>query len=212
MVSFTVYRSPRVRAGISTCASESKTTIEMKSVSGSWFMKVSTADFPRVSLSAAAIEPLLSLVIDKSGSMAAADKLTRGKSAVLTFINQLPETDFISIVVFDSEAQVLMPARTLGDRYTVKDTIRSIEPGSSTNLHAGLMLGYHEALKNYRKDITNRVILLTEAIANQGVTDPGQIAHDSISFNDAGIDLSTIGVGLVSDAVGQQNDAIGDVF
>lgn len=138
----------------------------------------------------------LSLVIDKSGSMAAADKLTRVKSALLTFINQLRETDFISIVVFDSEAQVLMPARTLGDRYAVKETIRSIEPGSSTNLHAGLMLGYHEALKNYRQDITNRVILLTDGIANQGVTDAAQIARDSLRFNDAGIDLSTIGVGL----------------
>jgi Ca-activated chloride channel family protein len=138
----------------------------------------------------------LSLVIDKSGSMAAADKLKRVKSALLTFVNQLRETDFISIVVFDSEAQVLMPARALGDRYAVKETISSIEPGSSTNLHAGLMLGYHEALKNYRKDITNRVILLTDGIANQGVTDPEQISRDSLRFNDSGIDLSTIGVGL----------------
>jgi hypothetical protein len=58
------------------------------------------------------------------------------------------------------------------------------------------MLGYHEALKYYRKDITNRVILLTDGIANQGVTDPDQIARDSLRFNDRGIDLSTIGVGF----------------
>ena len=63
-------------------------------------------------------------------------------------------------------------------------------------MHAGLMLGYEEALKNYRREWTNRVVLLTEGIANQGVTDPGQIARDSLSFNDRGVDLSTIGVGL----------------
>jgi hypothetical protein len=58
------------------------------------------------------------------------------------------------------------------------------------------MLGYHEALKNYRREATNRVILLTDGIANQGVTNPDRIAQDSLSFNERGIDLTTIGVGL----------------
>lgn len=58
------------------------------------------------------------------------------------------------------------------------------------------MLGYQEALKNYRKNSTNRVILLTDGIANQGVTDPKSIAKASLGYNDRGIDLSTIGVGL----------------
>lgn len=143
------------------------------------------------------LRPLnLALVIDKSGSMAAADKLSRVKAALLTFVSQLRETDVLSIVVFDSNAKVLLPARPLGDREIVKQIIRELAPGSATNLHGGLMLGYHEALKNYRKDITNRVILLTDGIANEGETNPAKIAQDSLQFNDAGIDLSTIGVGL----------------
>jgi Mg-chelatase subunit ChlD len=132
----------------------------------------------------------MALVIDKSGSMAAADKMSRVKNALLKLIDQLRETDVLSIVVFDSEAEVLLPARPLGDREYVKRLIREIEPGSSTNLHAGLMLGYHEALKNYR------VLLLTDGIANQGVTNPDEIAQNSLRFNQRGIDLSTIGVGL----------------
>lgn len=143
------------------------------------------------------LRPLnLALVIDRSGSMAAADKLSRVKSSLLVLVSQLRDTDVLSIVVFDSEAQVLLPARTLEDREYVKQLIRRLEPGSSTNLHSGLMLGYHEALKNCRKDVTNRVILLTDGIANQGVTEPDRIAQDSLRFNDIGIDLSTIGVGL----------------
>jgi len=66
----------------------------------------------------------------------------------------------------------------------------------SPSARAGLMLGYREALKNYKREATNRVVLLTDGIANQGVTDPAQIARDSQSFNDRGVDLSTIGVGL----------------
>lgn len=138
----------------------------------------------------------LALVIDKSGSMADADKLSRVKEALLTLVNQLRETDMLSIVVFDSEAAVLRPAREVGDREEVRRLIRQIEPGSSTNIHAGLMLGYREALKSYKREGTNRVVLLTDGIANQGVTDPAQIARDSLSFNDRGVDLSTIGVGL----------------
>ena len=138
----------------------------------------------------------LALVIDKSGSMADADKLSRVKESLLTLVNQLRETDTLSIVVFDSEAAVLRPAREVGDREEVRRLIRQIEPGSSTNIHAGLMLGYREALKSYKREGTNRVILLTDGIANQGVTDPAQIARDSLSFNDRGVDLSTIGVGL----------------
>ncbi|HEX7316635.1 MAG TPA: VWA domain-containing protein [Pyrinomonadaceae bacterium] len=138
----------------------------------------------------------LALVIDKSGSMADADKLSKVKEALLTLVNQLRESDTLSIVVFDSEAEVLRPARRLGDREEVRRLIRQIEPGSSTNIHAGLMLGYREALKNFNREGTNRVVLLTDGIANQGVTNPGQIARESLSFNDRGVDLSTIGVGL----------------
>ena len=138
----------------------------------------------------------LALVIDKSGSMADADKLSRVKESLLTLVNQLREADTLSIVVFDSEAEVLRPARVLGDREEVRRLIRQIEPGSSTNIHAGLMLGYREALRHHNREGTNRVVLLTDGIANQGVTDPAQIARDSLSFNDRGVDLSTIGVGL----------------
>ncbi|HEX8846459.1 MAG TPA: VWA domain-containing protein [Pyrinomonadaceae bacterium] len=143
------------------------------------------------------LRPLnISVVIDKSGSMADADKMSRVKAALLTFVSQLRETDMLSLVVYDYGAGVLMPARMVGNREEVRRLIRGIEPGGATNLHAGLMLGYHEVLKNFDTDATNRVILLTDGIANQGVTDPWRIAEDSLKFNDRGIDLSTIGVGL----------------
>jgi Ca-activated chloride channel family protein len=143
------------------------------------------------------LRPLnLSLVIDKSGSMADADKMSRVKAALVVLVSQLREDDVLSIVVFDTDASVYLPARRLGDGEEVKRWIRAIEPGGSTNIHAGLMLGYHEVLKNYRRDSTNRVILLTDGIANRGVTEPERIARDSLMFNERGIDLSTIGVGL----------------
>ncbi len=142
------------------------------------------------------LRPLnLGIVIDKSGSMADDNKLVRVKEALMTLVKKLRSSDVLSIVVFDSEASVLLPAERVTDKESVENVIREIEPGSATNLSGGLVLGYEEVLKNYRRNATNRVMLLTDGIANRGITDPGEIAEQSGGYNDRGIDLSTIGVG-----------------
>lgn len=138
----------------------------------------------------------LALVIDKSGSMASANKMTRVKEALASLVSELRSIDTLSIVVFDTEASVLLPAQKVTNPGSIKELIGSLQPGSSTNINAGLELGYQEALKHLNKDHTNRVILLTDGIANVGVTEPKAIADNSVVFNDRGVDLSTIGVGL----------------
>lgn len=143
------------------------------------------------------LRPLnLSLVIDKSGSMSASDKMSRVKVALQKLVKQLRPADVLSIVVFDSEASVLVPSQPVSDGEGIAAAIAQIQPGSSTNINAGLMLGYSQALEHYKKGWTNRVVLLTDGIANVGETKPEAIARQSRHFNDRGIDLSTIGVGL----------------
>src|SRR5262245_17455958 len=50
----------------------------------------------------------LALVIDKSGSMADSDKMSRVKSALVALVSRFRDVDALSIVVFDSDAQVLL--------------------------------------------------------------------------------------------------------
>lgn len=143
------------------------------------------------------LRPLnLVLVIDKSGSMADGDKMSRVKDGLRTMLTRLRPNDIISIVTFDFGARVLYPSSRLGDGYALRHAIDCLAPDGGTNLHSGLMLGYEEAWKHFQKGATNRVIILTDGIANQGVTDPSRIAADSVMYNKQGIDLSTIGVGL----------------
>lgn len=146
------------------------------------------------------LRPLnLSLVIDKSGSMSAEDKMSRVKESLRAMIDQLNEDDFVSIVAFDTGAAVVFPSAPVGDGRRLRNVIDSLYPGGSTNLNAGLMLGYQEALKNYESGATNRVILLTDGIANVGEINPTEIARKSVEFNRRGIDLSTVGVGVELD-------------
>jgi Mg-chelatase subunit ChlD len=143
------------------------------------------------------LRPLnLALVIDKSGSMSESDKMSRVKESLRAMIDKLRPDDVVSLVVFDSEAEVLFPAARIGNGTEIRQAIDCLEPDGGTNLHSGLMLGYKEAQKYYRKDSTNRVILLTDGIANVGVIEPSRISAESSEFNGQGIDLSTIGVGL----------------
>lgn len=143
------------------------------------------------------LRPLnLVLVIDKSGSMADSDKMSRVKDSLHAMISHLRPDDIVSIVTFDTGASVLYPASRIGDGNGIRYAINCIQPGGSTNIHGGLMLGYAEARKHFQRGVTNRVILLTDGIANVGVVDPSRIAADSLECNGQGIDLSTIGVGL----------------
>jgi len=137
----------------------------------------------------------LGLVIDRSGSMASADKMILVKAALLSLANNLRPSDIVSIVAFDGTANVVLPANALGNGNAYRRAVESIQPAGSTNIDAGLMLGYREVARNFRPGSANRVILLTDGRANAGTTDPRRIASNSAGFNEQGIDLSTIGVG-----------------
>ena len=137
----------------------------------------------------------LGLVIDRSGSMSSANKMTLVKAALQSLASNLRPSDIVSIVTFDSAASVLLPANPIGNGNAYRRAVESIQPAGSTNIDAGLMLGYREVARNFRTGSSNRVILLTDGIANAGVTNPVRIAANSAEFNEQGIDLSTIGVG-----------------
>jgi Mg-chelatase subunit ChlD len=143
------------------------------------------------------LRPLnLVFVIDKSGSMDESDKMSRVKEGLRTMVGKLRPDDIVSIVTFDTVARISYPAQPIGDGNGLRYAIDCLVPEGGTNLHGGLMLGYAEAKRNFRPGATNRVILLTDGIANFGVTDPSRIAAESAECNSRGIDLSTIGVGL----------------
>lgn len=142
------------------------------------------------------IAPLnLAIVIDRSGSMNSPEKMPYLKASLLVFLHSLAVNDIVSLVAFSTEAEVIQPSRPVGDGGWIEYAVSRLEPGGSTNLYAGLMLGFQQVDANFDIRRNNRVILLTDGIANQGITDPDQIGLAAKAYNDRGIYLSTIGLG-----------------
>lgn len=141
----------------------------------------------------------LALVLDRSGSMGETDKMSYLKQSLEVFLHSLRPDDIVSIVAYSDEAEVLLPARPVGDGSWIRATMQRLQPQGWTNLHAGLMLGFEEVEKNFDIRRNNRVLLLTDGIANRGVIDPQRIAEDARVYNDRGIYLSTIGLGVSLD-------------
>ncbi len=139
----------------------------------------------------------LSIVLDRSGSMAEEGKMSHARAALHTLINQLRNDDVLSLVIYDNEVDVLWPASPVGRR---KDELRrlvnEVYPRGRTNLGGGLSEGYRQVGRNLQKEFVNRVILLSDGLANEGVTDPGRLAGVAQQQRVSGVSLTTIGVGL----------------
>jgi len=135
------------------------------------------------------------LVIDDSGSMKG-DKMAKLKESLRAFVGRFRKSDRISIVGFDHEARLILPATEKTRIEKIRRAIDTITADGGTNLHAGLMMGYREALKNFDEERTNRVIFLTDGNANVGETDSAEIAAESKRCIDKGISLVTIGLGV----------------
>ena len=135
----------------------------------------------------------LAFVIDKSGSMNAEEKMNWVKDAFDIFIRQVRSDDFVSLVAFNHEAEVLFPSTQMNSierRMAFTEVVHMVDAEGGTNLHDGLELGYKQILINYRENYTNRVLFLTDGVGNsEGIM---RLAAD---YREKSINVSTIGVG-----------------
>ncbi|MCX5524195.1 VWA domain-containing protein [Streptomyces bobili] len=139
----------------------------------------------------------LTFVIDISGSMAEPGRLDLAKESLGTMTDRLRDDDSVALVTFSGEAETVLPMTRLGDRRgRVHDAIDGLEPTDSTNLGAGVETGYATAVEGLREGATNRVVLVSDALANTGDTDADTILERvEGARRDHGITLFGVGVG-----------------
>ncbi len=141
-------------------------------------------------------DAMLTFVIDVSGSMAAENRLGMVKRALHLLVNELRSSDRVAIVVYGSDARMVLPPTRASNSETILEAIDRLEPEGATNAAAGLQLAYQIASEAYREGEINRLILCSDGVANVGVTGADEILATIERFARRNIALSTVGFGM----------------
>ncbi len=137
----------------------------------------------------------ISLVLDRSGSMGG-DKIEYAKKAAKFVIQQLGSQDILSIVNYDDVIEVTSPSQPVKNKEVLMRAIDRLTARGSTNLTGGMLEGYAQVNHTRRDGYVNRVLLLTDGLANIGITEPASIKKlVEKEYRDHGIALSTFGLG-----------------
>ncbi len=138
----------------------------------------------------------LAIVLDRSGSMSGA-KLRVASTAVEEAIARLQPDDRFSVVVYDDVVDIVTKSTraTAEARRTAVERLRAIDARGSTNLGEGWLRGCEQVAGQLMDRGVNRCLLLTDGLANVGITDPDTLATHAAELRARGISTSTFGVG-----------------
>jgi Ca-activated chloride channel family protein len=158
----------------------------------------------------------LIFVIDVSGSMDQANRLPLVKETLSLLVNELREDDKVGIVIYADSARLILEPTSASNKDTILNAINSLRNEGSTYAEAGLMLAYNVARNHIDPQRINRVILLSDGVANVGETGPDQILQTIQQGVNDGITLTTVGFGMgdFNDVLMEQlaNDGNGSYF
>ncbi len=138
----------------------------------------------------------LTFVIDVSGSMNRENRLGLAKQSIKLLLDQLKDSDQVGIVVFGTDARVLLGHTPVSSRNIIEGAIEQLRPEGSTHTEAGLKLGYAQAKQAFQTGAINRVILVSDGVANVGAKGPEDILAQIRAEKEQGITLTTLGFGL----------------
>src|SRR5579871_1174203 len=149
------------------------------------------------------------LVLDHSGSMKGA-KLQSVKEAVKLVINHMAPNDIVSVIIFDDNVRVIVPAQPASDKMGLGGAVDSIREGGGTAMSLGMSVGLTELRKHASPTMVNRMILLTDGVTYGDADRCRRIADDAGA---AGIGIYPLGIGAdwdedLLDNVGQRSSGV----
>jgi Ca-activated chloride channel family protein len=136
------------------------------------------------------------VVLDRSGSMGSERKMDFAKQALYTLIDQLREEDLLSLVIYDDVVDILRESGRVFNKRELKRLVSEITPRGSTNLGGGMIEGLQQVQQTFKRGFVNRVVLLSDGLANAGITDPHELGRVAAQYRARSISLTTMGVGL----------------
>ena len=153
-----------------------------------------TLDAPRVPENTSRPRVNVALVMDRSGSMTG-NKIEMAKAAALEALSRLGKDDVFSLIAYDTEVQTLVPARKVRNTSDIIQAVKSIEAGGNTALFGGVSQGAAEVRKYIENGYINRIVLLSDGIANVGPGNPRDLGRLGAGLFKENISVTTVGVG-----------------
>jgi len=133
-------------------------------------------------------------VADLNGKQKVAILVISLGQQVATKLLKLLAEDEISLVVYDGVVDVVFPRSKVGDAAVVtRAKADSIEPRGMTNLGGGLVAGVQQLAQDAAG--LHRVFLVSDGLANVGVTDPVGLEDIARQALRRDLTVSTFGVG-----------------
>ena len=137
----------------------------------------------------------LALVIDRSSSMEG-EQLTLTKKAAVYFMNWLTRRDYLSVVTYNESVDLLVPHTPLTEKRATAGRIESIQADGTTNLSGGWLRALSDLEAQVKPGHLYRVLLMTDGLANAGLTDPDRLRDIAAAYRKKDIATTTLGFGL----------------
>jgi Ca-activated chloride channel family protein len=138
----------------------------------------------------------LVFLLDVSGSMQPANKLTLLKKAFKLLIDELGEKDRVSIVVYAGAAGLVLPSTPANQKDKIFAALDRLSAGGSTAGGAGIQLAYKVAWENFIPEGNNRIILATDGDFNVGISSTSELVRTIEDKRKKGIFLTILGFGM----------------
>ncbi len=137
----------------------------------------------------------LVLLLDNSGSMERADRVSIIREALRVLAGQLQPQDVFSVVTFARTAHLWVDGVPGNEATKVAEEVSGLTPEGGTNLEDAMNLAYQTALRHYLANGVNRVVLLTDGAANLGNVEPEALKQKVEANRKQGIALDCFGIG-----------------
>ena len=139
----------------------------------------------------------VALVLDRSGSMDGDRKFGLAREAVEQALRLLRPEDRFTLVVYDTEVDVLAPAVAASPeaKRMALSRLLDVGPRGGTDLHGGWTTAAAQIGAQLRDDAITRALLLTDGLANHGVTEHRVLVDKAAELRRFGVATSTFGVG-----------------
>jgi Mg-chelatase subunit ChlD len=131
----------------------------------------------------------VTIVMDRSGSMATNGKLVIAKAAAMAAVEVLNPLDQVSVLAFDDAPEWSVPPSEVGNRRAIVDQLRMVTSGGGTDLFLALQEAYAVMVEQQAR--VKHIIVLSD-----GLTETGENFNELIArMTKAGITVSTVAFG-----------------